>query len=149
MVEGTSRSQTRGHCLSAAVSRLPLLPQACALTRLQYHCLPSAFSTYHSSATAGAWSTKCHWLAFTGVLNQNATQTHDACDVTAGFADPFDVRRDVTLDNPKYRLLGWPLMAGKLDWVLLRRLRVRHKEMRNLDYAASDHRLLLVDGVLD
>ena len=69
--------------------------------------------------------------------------------MTAGFADPFDVRRDVTLDNPQYRLLGWPLMAGKLDWALLRRLRAVHKEMRNLDYAASDHRLLLVEGEMD
>ena len=84
-----------------------------------------------------------------GALSQNATQTHGACDVTAGFADPFDVRRDVTLDNPQYRLLGWPLMAGKLDWALLRRLRAVHKEMRNLNYAASDHRLLLVEGEMD
>lgn len=39
-------------------------------------------------------------------------------------------------------------MAGKLDWALLRRLAVQHKEMRNLDYAASDHRLLLVDAAM-
>ena len=87
--------------------------------------------------------------AIDGVTCRRTTRLSAACDLTAGFADPFDVRRDVTLDNPKYRLLGWPLMAGKLDWALLRRLRVVHREMRNLDYAASDHRLLLVDGVLD
>jgi hypothetical protein len=82
---------------------------------------------------------------------ENAPHSIDCSfvNVAAGFADPFDVRRDVTLDNPKYRFLGWPLMAGKLDWVLLRRLRVAQKEMRNLDYAASDHRLLLVDTALD
>lgn len=86
--------------------------------------------------------------AIDGVNCRRTRRLSAALDLATGFADPFDVRRDVTLDNPKYQLLGWPLMAGKLDWVLLRRLRVVHKEMRNLEYAASDHRLLLVDGVL-
>lgn len=37
-------------------------------------------------------------------------------------------------------------MTGKLDWVLLRGgLRVVSKRMGNLDYAASDHRWLLVE----
>lgn len=71
------------------------------------------------------------------------------CGDAAGFRDPFDVRSDVTLDNPKYRVLGRSLMAGKLDWVLLRRLVVRHKELRNHEYAASDHKLLVADVVME
>lgn len=37
----------------------------------------------------------------------------------AGFVDPFDVVRDVTLDHPTYRLCGISLMKGKLDWCVL------------------------------
>lgn len=51
--------------------------------------------------------------------------------VNPGLADPFDPDRDVTLNNPKY----WGLMQGKLDWVLLRGLKVRqaaqNKKMRS------------------
>lgn len=63
----------------------------------------------------------------------------------AGFQDPFDVRKDVTLDNSAYRFWGVSLMAGKLDWLLLRRLAVQSKHMGNHDYAASDHKWLSVD----
>ena len=48
----------------------------------------------------------------------------------------------ITLDNPKYRFLGVPLMQGKLDWLLLRRLRVLATSVGNHDYAASDHKWL-------
>ncbi len=64
---------------------------------------------------------------------------------TAGFCDPFDVRKDVTLDNLAYRFWGVSLMAGKLDWLLLRRLAVQRQEMGNQDYAASDHKWLSAD----
>ena len=65
--------------------------------------------------------------------------------VVAGFRDPFDVRKDVTLDNPTYRVAGVPLMAGKLDWLLLRRLAERRKDVGNHAYAASDHKWLSAD----
>jgi hypothetical protein len=63
----------------------------------------------------------------------------------AGFFDPFDVHKDITLDNPAYRIGPLHLMAGKLDWCLLRGMRVLHKQMGNDDYAASDHKWLLVE----
>lgn len=79
-----------------------------------------------------------------------ARQTNDCllC-CAAGFVDPFDVRRDVTLDNPAYRFWGFSLMAGKLDWMLLRRLSVQHMDIGNHDYAASDHKWLSVDATFD
>ena len=66
-----------------------------------------------------------------------------------GFACPFPAARTATLDNPRYRLLGRSLMRGKLDWALLRRLRVLGTALGNLDYALSDHRLLVVDVALE
>jgi hypothetical protein len=33
-------------------------------------------------------------------------------------------RRDVTIDLIKYRWLGFRLMTGKLDWILLRNFKV-------------------------
>ncbi|KAK3248710.1 hypothetical protein CYMTET_41833 [Cymbomonas tetramitiformis] len=64
--------------------------------------------------------------------------------VNPHFSDPFDARRDMTLDNPKYRFLGFSLMTGKLDWTLLRHLTVLRLSMGNDDYSASDHKWLLV-----
>ena len=64
--------------------------------------------------------------------------------VNPGFHDPFDVRRDITLDNPKYRALGCSLMTGKLDWVLLRGMSVVARSMGNHDFSASDHKWLQV-----
>ena len=61
----------------------------------------------------------------------------------AGFHDPFPANL-VTLDNPAYRVLGVPLMQGKLDWVLLRRLRARGTAVGNHDYSLSDHKWLSV-----
>ena len=71
-----------------------------------------------------------------------------AAAVNPGFLDPFDVVSDVTLDNPKYRLGPVRLMAGKLDWVLLRGCRVVGKGMGNDAYAASDHKWLMVEVLL-
>eukprot|EP00879_Flechtneria_rotunda_P020234 GHRR01021278.1.p1 GENE.GHRR01021278.1~~GHRR01021278.1.p1 ORF type:complete len:153 (-),score=33.22 GHRR01021278.1:685-1143(-) len=68
--------------------------------------------------------------------------------VNPGFFDPWDVQQVVTLDNPAYRLGPLHLMAGKLDWTLLRGMRVVRKFMGNMDYAASDHRWLLLEVVL-
>jgi hypothetical protein len=65
--------------------------------------------------------------------------------VVAGFFDPFDVHKDITLDNPAYRIGPLHLMAGKLDWCLLRGMRVLQQQMGNDDYAASDHKWLLVE----
>lgn len=58
-----------------------------------------------------------------------------------GFYDPFsqDVDEIATLINYK------GAFRGKLDWCLLRCLRVVDKGTRNDDYAASDHRMLWVD----
>jgi hypothetical protein len=66
---------------------------------------------------------------------------HDARN--PGFWDPFDSQSTVTLENYK----GW--YWGKLDWVLLRGFRPVDKGLDNLDYRASDHRLLWVDVTQD
>jgi hypothetical protein len=81
----------------------------------------------------------------TYLLKQGLPHAVAAAAVNPGFLDPFDVRSDVTLDNPKYRLGPLHLMAGKLDWVLLRGCRVLDKAMGNGDYSASDHKWLIVD----
>ena len=62
-----------------------------------------------------------------------------------GFVDPFDVRCTITLDNPAYRFLGWSLMCGKLDWLLLRSFRTVEIASGNDDYSASDHKWLRAD----
>lgn len=36
-------------------------------------------------------------------------------------------------------------MRGKLDWVLLRRMKTVHTEIGNEDYALSDHKWLLAE----
>eukprot|EP00976_Prorocentrum_cordatum_P027734 562924-Prorocentrum_minimum.AAC.1 len=61
-----------------------------------------------------------------------------------GFVDPFDVKHDITLDNPKYRFLGCHLMTGKLDWLLVHDLETLAHDMGNHDYRHSDHKWLLV-----
>lgn len=33
--------------------------------------------------------------------------------------------QDITLDIPKYRILGMHMQTGKLDWVLLKNMKVR------------------------
>lgn len=68
-----------------------------------------------------------------------------AAAVNPGFADPFDAARDFTLDHPSYRILGYGLMQGKLDWVLLRGLEASYRCIGNHDFAASDHKWLLVE----
>ena len=67
----------------------------------------------------------------------------------AGFEDPFDPLETITLDNKDYQFFGMSLMAGKLDWVLLRRCLVKAKAVGNHDYAASDHKWMMVDLSLD
>ncbi len=50
----------------------------------------------------------------------NTCATKHSCEAlvnTAGFEDPFNIVKDISFDNPKYRLCGLlPLMKGKLDW---------------------------------
>lgn len=65
--------------------------------------------------------------------------------VNPGFEDPFDVRKDVTIDLPKYRFLGFHLMTGKLDWVLLKNFKVVQKLIGNDNYDKSDHKWLMVE----
>ena len=60
-----------------------------------------------------------------------------------GFTDPFDVKHDITLDNPKYRFLGCHLMTGKLDWLLVHDLETLAHDMGNHNYQHSDHKWLL------
>ena len=60
----------------------------------------------------------------------------------AGFVDPFDAATTVTLDLPAYRYFGFHLMKGKLDWLLLHRLKVLEKDIGNHEYSASDHKWL-------
>jgi hypothetical protein len=61
--------------------------------------------------------------------------------VNPGFVDPWCPDGDVTLNNATY--LG--LMQGKLDWLLVRNLRVVDKSMGNHLYECSDHKWLCVD----
>lgn len=68
--------------------------------------------------------------------------------VNRGFEDPFDPRQDITLDHPGYRLGPFHLMTGKLDWCLLKGFHVVSKRMGNEDFAASDHKLLVVGANL-
>jgi hypothetical protein len=82
------------------------------------------------------------------LLKLGLPQTVAAAAVNPGFFDPFDVVTDVTLDNPKYRLGPLSFMAGKLDWALLKGCQVVGKAMGNADYAASDHKWLMVDVLL-
>ncbi len=71
--------------------------------------------------------------------------TDDVVRYTAGFFDPFDIIKDVTLDHPSYQLFGHGFMKGKLDWTLLRQLQVVNKAIGNHDYCLSDHKWLSVD----
>ena len=66
-----------------------------------------------------------------------------------GFKDPFQPQRDVTLDNPQYRVFGWSLMKGKLDWLLIRASAVNDMEIGNNDYHASDHKWIRADIVFE
>jgi hypothetical protein len=71
-----------------------------------------------------------------------------AAAVNPGFLDPFDCVADYTLDNPAYRIGPLHLMRGKLDWCLLKGCRVLATALGNDDFAASDHRWLLVAAEL-
>lgn len=63
------------------------------------------------------------------------------------FSCPFD-EKTITLDNPKYKFFGISLMAGKLDWMLVRRVKVLNTKVGNDDYALSDHKWLSADVML-
>lgn len=67
----------------------------------------------------------------------------------AGFADPFDPVDTITLDNPQFKVFGFSMMKGKLDWMLLRRLDVKDKSVGNHDYSASDHKWLCADVTME
>jgi len=38
---------------------------------------------------------------------------------------PMSSLQDITLDIPKYRILGMHMQTGKLDWALLKNIKVR------------------------
>ncbi|KAJ1720214.1 hypothetical protein LPJ61_006193 [Coemansia biformis] len=59
--------------------------------------------------------------------------------VNPGWWDPFDTVRDVTISNHA----GW--MTAKADWAFVRQFRVVRHWMANRDYAASDHRCLVLE----
>lgn len=60
--------------------------------------------------------------------------------VNPGFADPFDIDRDVTVVN------HCGCFRGKLDWLFVRGpLEVVNQRMGNADFALSDHMWLLLD----
>lgn len=94
----------------------------------------------------------CHWVRPTCQCRWNC---HKAGPRAAPgrrplcpLADPFDPWLTVTLDNPTYRWFGLSLMKGKLDWVLLRRLRVLSQAAGNASYRLSDHKWLAADVAL-
>uniref|UniRef100_A0A061RUK4 Uncharacterized protein n=1 Tax=Tetraselmis sp. GSL018 TaxID=582737 RepID=A0A061RUK4_9CHLO len=58
-----------------------------------------------------------------------------------GFEDPFGPETP-TLEPEFMKLWGYPLMNGKLDWMLLRRAGVVWKGLGNHDYSLSDHKWL-------
>lgn len=66
------------------------------------------------------------------------------CAGPAGFKDPFDPKT-VTLDHPGYRIFGLGLVKGKLDWLLLRRLKPVATSVGNNDFTMSDHKWLCAD----
>lgn len=62
-----------------------------------------------------------------------------------GFQETFPLSTP-TLDHPSYRVCGFPLMNGKLDWLLHRGgLAVADSALGNDDYSASDHKWLGAD----
>ncbi|KAJ2721325.1 hypothetical protein GGI07_004052 [Coemansia sp. Benny D115] len=69
--------------------------------------------------------------------------------VNPGWWDPFDAVKDITISNH----LGF--MTAKADWAFVRQMRVIGHWMENRDFAASDHRCLVLEvehahsGVLD
>lgn len=64
-----------------------------------------------------------------------------ACATNPGFYDPFPVN-EVTYS------LGWGLYKAKLDWMLCRGVVVQRTFVDNHAYAASDHKLLGIEGLL-
>ena len=81
------------------------------------------------------------WLAESQLLVVLAAHPDRHGPWCAGFKDPFPVST-VTLDNPSWRIGGFSLMAGKLDWLLLRDLKVEGTDIGNHEYKSSDHKWL-------
>lgn len=63
--------------------------------------------------------------------------------INPGFYDPFDTNKDITLQEPKIGPFNLNLVAGKLDWLLVRDMKIVNTEIGNHDYAASDHKWLM------
>jgi endonuclease/exonuclease/phosphatase family metal-dependent hydrolase len=98
----------------------------------------------HTKSTPGKrW--KIHHPLKSKLLNFHDSLLGKYCSHTPlGFDDPFDLRKDITLDNPKY--YGWA--AGKLDWMLLSTAKgydglvIRENQIGNHRYDMSDHKWL-------
>lgn len=56
-----------------------------------------------------------------------------------GFFDPFDVEKDITVQN------HWGLYYGKLDWIFIKGGIILNKFMGNHNYSLSDHKYLGID----
>jgi endonuclease/exonuclease/phosphatase family metal-dependent hydrolase len=65
-----------------------------------------------------------------------------------GLACPFPATT-VTLENRAFVVCGVPLVATKLDWCLLRGVRVEATALANEDYGASDHKALVVNVLVE
>eukprot|EP00029_Vermamoeba_vermiformis_P013485 TRINITY_DN8403_c0_g1_i1.p1 TRINITY_DN8403_c0_g1~~TRINITY_DN8403_c0_g1_i1.p1 ORF type:complete len:394 (+),score=96.88 TRINITY_DN8403_c0_g1_i1:2-1183(+) len=96
--------------------------------------------------TEGQWWQKYVFNQQEGTLNSklNALGLDDFVVSSAvnrlRLSDPFDKYYGVTLTSHR----NW--LQGKLDWVLVDpSASVTHKEILNLDYSKSDHRMLLAD----
>ncbi|KAJ2351813.1 hypothetical protein IWW50_004590 [Coemansia erecta] len=62
-----------------------------------------------------------------------------AAAANPGWWDPFDPVRDITISN------HWGWMTAKVDWAFVRQMRVVRHWMVNRDFAASDHRCLVLE----
>ncbi|KAJ2713746.1 hypothetical protein H4R19_002091 [Coemansia spiralis] len=90
------------------------------------------------------------WYASDGSVNQrlrneapSGAQAFSGAELRAavnpGWWDPFDAVRDITISNHA----GW--MTAKADWAFVRQFRVVNHWMVNRDFAASDHRCLVLE----
>lgn len=64
--------------------------------------------------------------------------------INPGFYDPWNPDKDITLQQPKTGPINWNLVTGKLDWILIKDLKVSRKHIGNHDYSLSDHKWLMV-----
>ncbi|KAJ2851724.1 hypothetical protein IWW36_000869 [Coemansia brasiliensis] len=71
--------------------------------------------------------------------NLRFTRKATAALVNPGWWDPFDPVKDITISNHA------GFMTAKADWLFVRQFRVVRHWMANCNFAASDHRCLVLD----